>query len=206
MRATIPFTLLFLLFAAYGQMDSPVPYCTQCDGSGPTFSIRRFRQSYIGVYSSIRNVDFQKIQTETHRNRRQHDNDPGDHYSEKQVSVQYLGGDSALVLNFWSDGGGSSTQGMLAAVFNLSRRHLKSVQSIAWDTHFEAGGPTESFDPKTNTLVVRSAHYIPGDAHCCVSAMDVVTLRWDGKHFIRPLFRPNCRPTARARERTCLTE
>ena len=68
-------------------------------------------------------------------------------------------------------------------MFNLSANRLCVVQEIDWDTHFQAGQPTDSFDPSTNTLVIRSAHYIPGDAHCCVSAMDVVTLRWDGTQF-----------------------
>jgi len=42
----------------------------------------------------------------------------------------------------------------------------------------------QSFDAAKNELVIRSAHYVPGDAHCCVSAMDVVTLRWDGVRFV----------------------
>jgi hypothetical protein len=70
-------------------------------------------------------------------------------------------------------------------VFTLSDGHLRVVQEIGWDTHFQAGQPTESFDANTNTLVIRSAHYIPGDAHCCVSAMDVVTFRWDGTRFVQ---------------------
>jgi len=36
-----------------------------------------------------------------------------------------------------------------------------------------------------NTLVIRSAHYIPGDAHCCVSAMDIVTFKWDGTRLVQ---------------------
>lgn len=45
--------------------------------------------------------------------------------------------------------------------------------------------PTASFDAGTNILVIRSSHYIPGDAHCCVSAMDVVTFRWDQTRFVQ---------------------
>ena len=69
-------------------------------------------------------------------------------------------------------------------VFTVANGHLRSVQEIGWDTHFQAGQPTESFDPGTKTLVIRSAHCIPGDAHCCVSAVDVVTFRWDGNRFV----------------------
>ncbi len=54
---------------------------------------------------------------------------------------------------------------------------------MQWDTHFQTKEPTVSFDPGANALMVRTAHYIPGDAHCCVSAMDVITLRWDGTRF-----------------------
>lgn len=33
------------------------------------------------------------------------------------------------------------------------------------------------------TMVVRSAHYLPGDAHCCVSAMEVIALKGNGSAF-----------------------
>jgi hypothetical protein len=70
-------------------------------------------------------------------------------------------------------------------VFTVSDGHLRSVQEIGWDTHFQAGQPTDSFDASTNTLVIRSAHYIPGDAHCCISAMDIVTFKWDGTRLVQ---------------------
>jgi hypothetical protein len=54
-----------------------------------------------------------------------------------------------------------------------------------WDTHVDASQPTASFDPIQNTLIARTAHYIPGDARCCVSAVDVITLRWDGTRFVQ---------------------
>jgi hypothetical protein len=41
------------------------------------------------------------------------------------------------------------------------------------------------YEAKSKTLVIHSAHYIPGDAHCCVSAMDVVTFRWNGAQFVQ---------------------
>lgn len=89
----------------------------------------------------------------------------------------------ALVLYSWSGVAVSSSQGGIARLFRFSDRRLQSVQTITWDTHFDAGQPTDSFDAKTDTLVIRSSHYIPGDAHCCVSAMDVVTFRWNGRGF-----------------------
>ena len=110
-------------------------------------------------------------------------NDPSDHHSVRLDSVYYFGSLSALVLYSWSDGGGSSSQGGTAQVFTVSDGHLRSAQKIDWDTQFQAGQPTDSFDRSANTLVIRSAHYIPGDAHCCVSGMDIVTFRWDGVRF-----------------------
>lgn len=82
--------------------------------------------------------------------------------------------------------GGSSSQEGIAQVFELSDSHLRVTQQIDWDLHF--GGPWgkfDSFDEKTNKLVIRSAHYRPGDAHCCVSAIDIVTLRWNGSRFVQ---------------------
>ena len=60
---------------------------------------------------------------------------------------------------------------------------LQSMQSIDWETHAAGTHPTWSFDAKTNTLVIRADHYRPGDAHCCISAIDVVTFRLDGARF-----------------------
>ena len=174
--------LLIPLAAACGQ-TSPVPYAPDSDGPGPTFTSENVSLSYPGAYSSIRKVNFRNLDG------RYKKHDPDDHYSVKLNSVHYLGGSSpskeqsALVLYSWIDGGGSSSQGEIAQVFTLLEGHLRSVQKIGWDTHFQAGQPTHSFDERTNTLVIRSAHYIPGDAHCCISAMDVVTFRWDGTRF-----------------------
>lgn len=118
--------------------------------------------------------------------------DQFDHYSTEFESIHYFPsadpstGDSAMIVLSWFAAAGSSSQGGNAKVFNLSGNRLCVVQEIEWDTHFQSGQPTDSFDPGTNALTIRSAHYIPGDAHCCVSAMDVVTLRWDGTKF-RPV-------------------
>ena len=116
--------------------------------------------------------------------------EPLEHWSFDLDSVYYLStssskGGSAVVLYTWFSAGGSSSQGGTAEVFTVSDGHLRSVLKIDWDTHFDAGQPTDSFDPGTNTLVIRSAHYIPGDAHCCVSAMDIVTFLWNGTRFVQ---------------------
>lgn len=104
--------------------------------------------------------------------------------------VYYLGsatpnGQAALVVYSWFDAGGSSSQGGIAQVFRIMSGALRSTQKISWDTHFQAGQAFVTFDRSNNMLVIRSAHYIPGDAHCCVSAMDVVTFHWDGAVFVQ---------------------
>ena len=187
--------LLLILFArAFGQ-TSQVPY----DETGPTFLIRDGADPYPGSYLSIRKVDFRNLPFHGDddngkpinlRNGHYKHDDPYGHFSIDLGSIHYLTsasskGGSALVMYSWFGVGGSSSQGGNALVFTVSDGHLRSVQGIDWDTHFQAGQPTESFDAKTGTLVIRSAHYIPGDAHCCVSAMDVVTFKWDGNHFVQ---------------------
>ena len=190
--------LLFLLTAAAFCQTSQVPYGLDTDGPGPTFTNDNTSLSYARSYSSIRKVDFRNIKIPffdkasfSLKNGHYKHDEPGEHWSIDLDSVYYLStsssskGSSALVLYSWSAAGGSSSQGGIAEVLTVSDGQLRSVQKIDWDTHFQAGEPTDSFDPGTNTLVIRSAHYIPGDAHCCVSAMDVVTFRWDGTRFVQ---------------------
>jgi hypothetical protein len=197
------FAYLPILLANAFAQTLPVPYAPGTDGPGPTFSGQQVSYSYPGSFPSIRNVDFRNFRFPTfdaagkssesfllRKGRFQHD-EPSYNSTIDFKSVHYFKrslssvGDSALVLLSWFVAGGSSSQGGQAKLFSTSGGSLKVVQEIDWDTHFDAVGPTESFDPSTNTLVIRSAHYIPGDAHCCVSAVDIVTFRWDGAHFIQ---------------------
>jgi len=111
-------------------------------------------------------------------------------YSEELDDVYYLGSSTpdrqaALVLYSWFSVGGSSSQGGVAKVFRIVNSTLRSTQKISWDTHVQAGQPFVRFERSNGTLVIRSAHYIPGDAHCCVSAVDVVTFRWNGAFFVQ---------------------
>jgi hypothetical protein len=189
--------LSLLATIALGQ-TSQVAYAPKSDGPGPTFASENVSVSYPGSYSSIRKVDFRNIKIPFFdkesfflKNGHYKHDEPDDHLSIDLDSIYYLStspsskGSSALVLYSWFGAGGSSSQGGTAEVFTVSDGHLRSVQKIDWDTHFQAGQPTDSFDPSTNTLVIRSAHYIPGDAHCCVSAMDIVTFRWNGTRFVQ---------------------
>jgi len=193
--------LPFIIVSGFAQ-TSDVPYAPNSDGPGPTYTIERVRDCYSGAFSSIRAINFRDFHflrfgkdgrpsggaTRLKNGHFQHD-DKFDHYSIEFESIHYFpsadpsAGDSAVVVLSWFAAAGSSSQGGNAKVFNLTGNRLCLVQEIDWDTHFQSGRPADSFDPSTNTLVIRSAHYIPGDAHCCVSAMDVVTLRWDRTQF-----------------------
>jgi hypothetical protein len=190
--------ILSLLAAIALGQTSQVPYAPNSDGPGPTFASENVSVSYPGSYSSIQKVDFRNFkfpfsdkESFSLKNGHYKHDEPGDHLSIDLDSIYYLStspsfkGASALVLYSWFAAGGSSSQGGTAEVFTISDGHLRSVQKIDWDTHFQASQPTDSFDPGTNTLVIRSAHYIPGDAHCCVSAMDVVTFKWNGTRFVQ---------------------
>lgn len=165
--------LFLILFArAFGQ-TSQVPY----DETGPIFLIRDGADPYPGSYSSIRKIDFRNLPFHGDddngkpinlRNGHYKHDDPYGHFSIDLDSIYYLTsssskGGSALVLYGSDSGGGSSSQEGIAIVFTVSDGHLRSVQG----------------------LVIRSAHYIPGDAHCCVSAMDVVPFKWNGTHFVQ---------------------
>ena len=67
-------------------------------------------------------------------------------------------------------------------MFEVSGKRLKIVQEISWDEHF-GGTPIAVFDNQAGTFTFTSAQYLPGDAHCCVSDVDVVTVRWSGLGF-----------------------
>jgi hypothetical protein len=194
--------LPFILASAFGQ-KSDVPYAPNSDGPGPTFSDKKVDDLYPGSYRSLRRIDFRDFTflnfdkagrpSRGYALRKGHfqEDDEFNHSSTDLSFVYYLlrpestTGASALVLLSWFAAAGSSSSGGNAKVFTLTGNRLRVVQEINWDTRFEASQPKQSFDPNTNTLVIRSAHYIPGDAHCCVSAFDVVTFHWDGRRFVQ---------------------
>jgi len=186
---------LMLLTATFGQTSS-VPY-DPLNGER-TFTNKEVQVVYPGAYSSIRSVNFRNFKFHTSefgvislKNGRYKHDESLVHQAIALESTYYLGrrasskDESVLALLSWFAVGGSSSQGGVAQVFTLSNDHLRMIQEMGWDTHFDAGQPTESFDSSTGTLLIRTAHYIPGDAHCCVSAMDVITLQWNGTHFVQ---------------------
>ncbi len=108
----------------------------------------------------------------------------------KIEEVDYLtpadatGAEYAVVLLHWrSVAGGADTDGY-AQVFRLTDHDLRVTQQLRWNEQFETKDKY-TFDAATKTLIARSAHYLPGDAHCCISAMDVYTLQWNGSAFVQ---------------------
>ncbi|HTD21844.1 MAG TPA: hypothetical protein VK738_04275 [Terriglobales bacterium] len=90
----------------------------------------------------------------------------------------------AIVSYTLQGGYGSSTVEGIAQVFELTAHHLMTIEQLEWDNDFVTSKPYLSFNEKSRRLIVRSGHPLPGDAKCCVSAMDVFTLHWEGNRFV----------------------
>lgn len=159
---------------------------------GPLYSIKSVDVSQPSLARGIRDVDFRNMwafepgDIPLKNGRYEHeDREKAFFESTGLSSIYYLSQLYALVLYQDTQGGGSTNSTGVAQVFRQSNRKLTLLQRIRWDA--DARGKKHSklftFDPKTRTLVVRSSHYMPGDAHCCISAVDVVTFRWNGTRF-----------------------
>jgi hypothetical protein len=182
--------------------NSSVPY-DQDYGPGPSFHNLSTARTYSGSHRSIHEIDFRNLAfyvfDENGKSERRFmlENGKREIQSRTEIdtvilaSLHYLPSSGepkreyALVLFEWFAAAGSSGSTGIAQVFEVLDHRLRMVQQVDWDQHFDAGAPYESFNQETRTLVFRSAHYLPGDAHCCVSAMDVVTLHWDGTRFVQ---------------------
>jgi hypothetical protein len=167
---------------------------------GPDFDNVKIEYSYPRSYQSIRKVDFRNLKLVVFDQNGRQDavlqlkdgsrkwKEKGEVDEAKLEEVGYLTPTGAsdpeyavLVFHWISVAGDSSTDGF-AQVFRLADHALRVTQQLRWNEQFDTK-EKYTFDPKTNTLIVRSAHYLQGDAHCCVSAMDVFTLRWNGTAF-----------------------
>ena len=174
-----------------GAQFTSVPYA---GNSGPLFSIETVNQPRPGQYRSIRDVDFRKLAgprgKRLKNGRYEHTEREGKFVLQFESvaleHVYYLNQAYALVLYRLVEGGGSTNNMGTAVIFGLSHRRLTAVQRITWDvdaSRSEKIPRLYSFDPGRNTVTILSSHYIPGDAHCCISAVDVVTLAWKDSHF-----------------------
>jgi len=202
--------LTLLRTAAFGQ-TSDVPHS---EGIGPLFTNVQALGPYPDLFPSIRSIDFQNLRflnfnkagkpsggKALKNGHFQHD-EKLQHYSIDLDSVHYLPGSTgefALALYSYFETAVSSSSKGIARGFTSSGNRLRVVQEITWDTHFQVGQPTNSLDSSTNTLVIRSAHYIPGDAHCCF-----LLWMWLASNRTEPVSskrasKLSCRNTARAK-------
>jgi hypothetical protein len=185
---------------------SPVPYDQP---GGPLFSLTPSSYVYGRHYRSFHDIDFKNLTVvfpnyENGKWRFFHLRN-GEckvdyihhlvHTSVEVAGIHYLTSavterEYALVLYEEADAAGSSNEEGIAQLFELARRRLRVAQQIDWDLHYGGPfGPLDTFNEATNTLSIHSSHYLPGDGHCCVSAVDVVTYRWDGRHFYQTALR-----------------
>jgi hypothetical protein len=68
----------------------------------------------------------------------------------------------ALVVYKWTYAGGSSNTESVAQLYKLEDQHLKLIQQLNWDEHFDTKKPYVIFHEKSGTLTVRTAHYLSG--------------------------------------------
>ncbi len=201
MRSGITFFLLALIFLSF-PLFAQTPSVPYAQFFGPDFDNVHVDRSYPGVYESIRKVDFRNMRlivfdqtgkTDTvlqfkngsHKSKTKSEVDEA-----KLEEVAYLTSEGAadpeyaLVIFHWISVAGAADADGYAQVFELTGHSLRVVQQLRWNEQFETR-EKYTFDAAARTLVARSAHYITGDAHCCISAMDIFTMKWDGSAFVQ---------------------
>ena len=178
-----PLTLILLFrMTAAAQLRSPIAYCESCDGREPPFSSRIARREVPGKFKSI---------------------PTGEHillFWAHDSLGRRKGTDSELIVQSTINMDGSSSTKLAGTVLALSKERLSEEQHLQWT--IVGRPPWYTFDAKTRKLTIRAAHYLEGDAHCCVSAVDIVTYRWDGTHFIEAEIRTELSEHGRAEGKT----
>jgi hypothetical protein len=173
--------------------QSRVPYLNDF---GPGYEVKDVSYPYPGSYRPIREIDFRNLKVLLGgqeglrlRNGLWQPADRFDHRSLLLLALYNLPSSSpgtefaVAFFKYWTCGGSCSSGGR-AELFAVSGDALRVLQEIDWDTDAARTEANEWFDPASNVMVVRASHYMPGDAHCCISAMDIVTLRWTGRRFV----------------------
>lgn len=185
---------------------SPIPYQVY---TGPYIN-QLLAYKYSGAFHSIRQVDFPNLtlheialgekpaEFKLRNGKCQIDDKRYDSHTLVDLKAVHeltparTNPEYALALYDLASFAGSSSSAGIAVVFELSNQRLKAVQQIDWDTDFGMTGPFSFFgslDDHTKTLTIREAHYLDFDAHCCVSAMDIVTFGWNGSRFVQTAIR-----------------
>ena len=183
--------LVFLCAAAtLSAQSSSVPYAEQI---GQLFSVKSTGVSDSSPARAIRDVDFRNMWVykpggiRLKSGRYDHEDRQQTFFETVELlDVYYLAQPFALAVYHKIEGGGSSTSSGIAEVFRLGGGKLQLTQAITWDADAERDQKAAgiyAFDAATKTLVIRASHYLPSDAHCCISAVDVVSFRWKQDHF-----------------------
>lgn len=194
-----PFGCFALLLFASAFLFAQSPSVPYAQFFGPDFDNQHVDYAYPNAAPSIQKVDFRnmrlmvfdksgKIDTALRfsNGSRKWKEKNGEADEAKIEEIDYLtpAEDYALVTFHWlSIADAANTEGY-AQVFRLASHELRVIQQIHWNEQFEAK-EKYSFDAAKKVLKVRSAHYLPGDAHCCISAMDVFTLEWKDGAFVQ---------------------
>lgn len=94
-----------------------------------------------------------------------------------------------LVVQHVESVGGSTSTNYQAQVMRCRAGVLEEVQRVVWEARVPEGraAPVVAGD---GGLRFTTSHYLPGDAHCCVSAVDEVSLRWEGRRYGKARVRP----------------
>jgi|SRR5208282_112676 len=87
-----------------------------------------------------------------------------------------------VVFDEWGASGSSDGDGY-AQVWRLQDKRLTIVQQIQFNTHFGEEKPVYVFKKQSGMLTVRASHYLPGDPHGRISAVDDLTFRWEDGLF-----------------------
>ena len=190
-------SIAVLLISRYVCAQAPsVPYA---QFFGPDFDNVHVDHAYPGTSQSIQKVDFRSMRIIVfdqsgkmdtvlpfRNGSRKWKEKNGEADEAKIEEVDYLtpADEYALVVFHWLSIAEASNTDGYAQLFRLANHELRVIQQLRWNEQIETK-EKYGFDAATKTLTVHSAHYLTGDAHCCISAMDVFTLQWKDGVFVQ---------------------
>jgi hypothetical protein len=189
--------LSFCLTGQKGQTISP-----EGDDEGGDYSITQPNFVYRGEYPQLQHLNFENFVLHTFDEKNRHNicgklhggfwkDEEKNHVGMESLtwddehplstgnsSIQYV----VVLFDYFGVGGSSESDGY-AQVWSLQDKKLIIVQQIQFNTHFTSDDWYFAFDKNRQLLTVRASHYLPGDAHCCISAFDELTFRWQDGLF-----------------------
>lgn len=194
------------------QIINPQPYGNP-DWDGPEYLITQPNFTYRGEYEQLQDIDYKNFVLHTFDRK-------GGHFICGQLNGGYweaivengtsletlkwrqsypLRSEPAVpqeilvIFDYWGASGSSGGDGY-AQVWRLEDNRITIVEQIRFDTD-SAGHENKNFsyDAKSQQLRIRASHYLPGDAHCCISAYDELTFRWEDGLFT--LVKKETKPT-----------